>query len=145
MRIHLQKPFFSPPQLHRFRTSPAGPFAVSPTNVENLKSIVAGVGWWRLLRCVLPADSKTQQLRVMCLLKTISDCCIELPIAIGRDRDEDAMLVKPLGHLVSGYDRAGIGWIRACGCGCNRIKLSVHGGVEFKQLQIAIAAGAIGS
>jgi hypothetical protein len=69
MRIHLQKPWFTPPQPHRLGARPARAFALSPRNVQDAEAVIIHIGKGQLVERMLPADSKRRRAGLRALLR----------------------------------------------------------------------------
>jgi hypothetical protein len=67
MRIHLQEPLLTAPQLHHLCASPAGAFTVSPCYVQDAETSIAFVRKCHLVGGVLPADPESQTRGLVCL------------------------------------------------------------------------------
>jgi hypothetical protein len=92
MRVDLQEPFLSAPQLHHFSARPAGALALAPVDVHDSEAIIAGVGQRVVAGSMLPADAKSKPVRIFRFCDAVFDRRDELAIAVRCDRDEDQIV-----------------------------------------------------
>jgi hypothetical protein len=85
VRIDLQKPGLSSPQLHHLGARPAGPLAIAPIDVHDPEAIIVPVGE-RIVACsMLPADTKSKPVWILGFYDAVFDRRNELAIAIRCD------------------------------------------------------------